>query len=205
MIVATEFLVVKRSYLLMEENNIVAELEYQLRYKCFLFILFLLPGCRQWRRKENQKLQKLKLKNTKLYVIYVKDVECKQCVLAALYALKSAKQIKHVECLCPKGKYDQSRFECFIKTSKKEEFPITLIKKKLAIEDFELEAIEGVFSGLLFAGEDKLQFEYQETSFNVIGDDMVIIRLKEKFESNKPLQIKLSGTINFLNKQFYVN
>jgi len=170
-----------------------------------LLLVFLLAGCRPWRKPNTQLYQRPKIKHAKLYILHVEGIECKQCVLSALYALKIIKQIKHVDCLCPKKQYEHARFECFIKKSKRDSLPIEIIRTNLAKEDFQLESIEGEFSGTLVIDDNKLQFVIQDLPrLNLIGSDEILSKFKERIKNKKSIPIQLYGKIDFDEKRIYI-
>lgn len=201
MILSTQFSVVKCYSCIKLIWYYFNDSELDLKQKKFLILIFLLFGCHRKHKKINQVPSKIK--NTKLYVMRIAGVECKQCVLAALQALKAVKQVKHVDCLFPRKQYDQSRFECFIEKLKNEPLSIDQVQKNLAREDFELQSIDGEFSGTIVSEEGKLKFipESSQKKLSICANEQVLLDLEEK-KDTKP--ITLSGKLDFIDQQFYI-
>ncbi len=169
-----------------------------MKSKYFLLLFFLLSSCRPLLKKNL--LKNPVIRHAQLFTIKVQGVECRHCILSVLYLLKSIKPIVQVKSFCPKEKYDQAIFECFIKPSKKDPFQIIDIQKKLAPEEFKLQSMAGVFSGILTIEQDQLKFIPE-----LLGKPLPIIGEHQELEVQVDKKVDLVGTINFDDRQFYIN
>ena len=135
-------------------------------------------------------------------VAHVDGVECRQCAIAALQALKKIKQIDHVDCVCPKGRYEQAVFECYVEGSAKKGLPLKEMRAVLSMENFRLQSIKGIIVGtfdsetLLFT---PLMFD---KSLSVKGAYERLELLREK---NNKENLTLSGALDFDDGIFYID